>query len=660
MPAHPEQITAASNIRAVFQEGNLRYALLFAYCQAGKTGAFQELIRQMLLEGDINRAYILCGSNETDLRSQAHADTIAANPEAYAAGDIQVFFRQDFKGASMDITRALIVVDESHMDQTQGQELDEFLWRHGISMDGEPRTLNEKDAYIVSVDATPYSELSAMKHKESHAKHVEELAAGPGYFGIAAYYYGGLIKPAYDIAAKRAEFKQMIVERGNKYALMRLSSGKHAAAQETAATAAYRQVGGQVVYYTAEKTEIAITAVQKAELGLSLCLEDAPAVPTLVIIRGRLRAGKVVPKQHVSFVWEGAKMSKTDALVQGLVGRMCGYEFGAEKPLIFVPQGALNERSGKVLIASELGRVILGSSLALPTMATNLKKGRIADKAPNGTTQCPPLRLTWDFDEDDWTATYDPDERNDLWRQRCHDLLMRNLDEVRDNRHLSAAQKTEILEQIVVMDPQLASVRHLQGTAHHAGTANSWFKQCYAAYESGTTSSVSAGSKLINFAITYRGYKEPHANQRHLYVIFYTKATSGAAPGILSVDLKSRYPKTNGKSVFSIHDYHVDKPLVAAGVVGFDECAIKTPALLQSALSKYLQMWRDSGLTVSRCIQSTKERFTLSSRAFHYKTPKQNDVEKICADLGAQFGVKIKVTFARCAATTFNVKKIEW
>ena len=656
MPAYNEQITAASNIRAVFQQGNIRYALLFAYCQAGKTGAFQELIRQMLLAGEINRAYILCGSNETELRSQAYADTAAANPGVA----VQVLFRQDFKGASMDITRSIIIVDESHMDQTQGQELDEFLGRHNISMDGNPQTLNEKDAYIVSVDATPYSELSAMKHKESYPKHVEELAAGPGYFGIAAYYYGGLIKPTYDIAAKRADFKQMILARGNKYALMRLASGKYAAAQEAAAAAVYKKLGGRVVYYTAEKTEIAITSGQKAELGLSLCLEDAPAVPTLVIIRGRLRAGKVVSKKHVSFVWEGAQKSKTDALVQGLVGRMCGYDFGAEKPLIFVPQGALTKRSGKVLTSSELDRVILGASLALPTMATNIKKGRIADKAPNGTTQCPPLRLTWDFEEGDWTAAYDHDERNDLWRQRCHDLLMKNLEVVQESPHLSAAQKTEILEQIVLMGPDIASVRHLQGTAHHGGTENSWFKHCYAAYESGTTSSVEAGSKLVNFAITYRGYNEPHANHRHLYVVFYTKATGGAVPGILSVDLKSRFPKTNGKSVFSIHERHVDKPLVAAGVVGFDESAIKTPALLQSALSKYLQVWRDSGLTVSRCIQSSKERFALSRRSFHYTTPKQNDVEKICADLGAQFEVKIKVTYARGGAGTFNVKKIEW
>ena len=161
-----QQITAATNIRSEFLAKRFRYAMLIARCQAGKTGAFQELIRLMLLNGDINRAYILCGSSETELRDQAHADTRKANPVAYARGDIKVLFRQDFKGAEMDVTRALIVVDESHLDQTQKQELYHFLDRHGLSMEGDPRVLAENDTFMLSVDATPYSELSALLHKE--------------------------------------------------------------------------------------------------------------------------------------------------------------------------------------------------------------------------------------------------------------------------------------------------------------------------------------------------------------------------------------------------------------------------------------------------------------------------------------------------------------
>lgn len=665
---YPEQETAARNIRAAFLQKPLRYAMLIARCQAGKTGAFQELIRLMLLNGDINRAYILCGSNEKELRSQAHADTAAANPAAYAAGEIEVFFRQDFKGAKMDVTRALIVIDESHMDQTQKQELDQFMGAHGLSMDGNPKTLDEKDAYIVSVDATPYSELSALMYKESHGKHIEQLAVGVGYFGLQDYFFGKHIQPTYDISTKPLSFGTMARSAGRKYGLMRLTMGKHAQQQEAAAVAAYKRIGGKVYYYTADKTEIAITGVQKNELKLASCLEDVPAVPTLIIIRGRLRAGKVVPKQHVAYIWEGAKVSKTDSLVQGLPGRMCGYDFGdvegqpIVRPTLFIPQSALTRHENKVVKASEIERAIMEYPLALPTTGTNLKKGHIAARAANGKTQCPPLRLTWDAEGDDWSFTekfekkFSRGEDRVIIQERCYALLLENLEAIRNSPNYSAKQKQEILEQIVPAGAGHAHIRNLQGTSQEA-----YFKHLREAHDAGTAPSEHISQQdSLNFVITYRGYKAPHANHRHLYVIFYTDATGGTSPSMMAVDLKSRIPQTNGKSIFSIHEQQVDRPLVAGGVVGLDETKIKTPELLEGALREYLRLYRESALTVSRCIQSNKERFCLSKAAFNYVSPKQNDVAMMCAELGREFGVKMKITYARSSAGTFNLKKIEW
>ena len=638
---YPEQITAATNIRTVFLKKELRYAMLIARCQAGKTGAFQELIRLMLANGDINRAYILCGSNETELKDQAHADTLAANSAAYKSGDVKVLFRQDFKGADMDITRALIVVDESHMDQTQNQELDQFLARHGLSMDGNPKALNDKDAYIVSVDATPYSELSARMHKESYPKHVEQLAPGPGYFGLADYYYGGLVKPTYDITAKLSTFTEMVRSAGNKYGLMRLTTGKNSVMQEMAAKSAYQSAGGKVLYFTAETSEIEIAS-----------LKDAPAVPTLIIVRGRLRAGKVVPKKHVAFVWEGAKTSKTDALVQGLLGRMCGYEFGAEKPYIFVPQTALTKREGKVVKGSEIERAIMEYPLALPTMGTNLKKGHIANCASNGKTQCPPLRLTWDADGDDWTP---PTPEDGDVGQYCRAFLLAH-ENLLDDAPFSDKQKAEIKGFIATAYPHM---RTLQKDSSES--FKKYFSAVIAAYESKTAVAEHvAECPQMTFFIAKDIPKQHRANKRHLYVVFYTDATTGAAPGIMAADLKSRIPQTNGKSVFSVHEQHVDRPLVAGGVVGFDESKIKTPERLESALRDYLRLYRESSLTVARCIQSNKDRFSLTKSSFHYLGPKQNDVEAICSELSTEFGVKMKITYARGGADYFNVKKIEW
>jgi len=526
-------------------------------------------------------------------------------------------------------------------------------------MDGNPRILEEKDAYLVSVDATPYSELSALMYKESHPKHVEQLAPGAGYFGIQDYLYGGLMKATYDISSAEAAFEELVRSRGKKYALMRLNTGKHAEKQEAVATAIYRRLGGKVLYFTAEKKQ---TQIEIAKLNV------APEVATLIIVRGRLRAGKVVPKQHISFVWEGAKSSKTDALVQGLLGRMCGYPisrnlygYGDEKPLIFVPQSALTRREGKVMKASELERAIMEYPVALPTMGTNLKKSHIANSASNGTTECTPLRLTWDAEDDDWTFTekyednfgHGKDRKN--IQERCFALLEKNLVAIRDSPNYSAEQKKEILEKIVPAGASQAHVRNMHDTSQL-----NYFKRVREAYEAGTASGSSGDPNPLSFIVTYRGYKAPHANHRHLYVVFYTTATSDVAPGVMAVDLKSRIPQTNGNTVFSVNDHHVDRPLVAGLVAGFDESKVKTPALLESALRECLRLYRESSLTVARCIQSNKERFTLSKKAFHYVSKDDNEVKAMCLKVGSEFGVKMKVTYARSGADSFNVKKIEW
>lgn len=649
MPS-PQQSAAAQSIMMALVD-TVRFAILFALCQAGKTGTFQELIRKMLYEGKVQRAYILCGSNDTDLRDQANKDTAAANSEAYARGDVVVLFRQDFKDARMDIANALIVVDESHLDQTQKQELDQFLAKHGLSMDGNPATLVENNAYIVSVDATPYSELAALQHKESYPKHLEVLQPGDGYFGMADYFYGGFVHPTYDVCDKSHEFTDMVRSAGDKYAILRLSTGKMADRLEAGAIAAYRSLGGRVLYHTAEKEEILISA-----------LAEAPRLPTLVIVCGRLRAGKVVPKKHVAFVWEGAATSKTDSLVQGLLGRMCGYDVPEVRPLVFLPQASLKRSETKVIKASEIERAIMASHAILPTKATNLKKVHVAAAAANGSTQCPPIRLEWDathFDErGNWHRDAAPDG------EICRALLLQNK-HVIETAPFSDGQKLEILSFLETARAGTRTLEKIHSSGPYKGRPMSdSFKKYFSAIIEAQAAKTAcaegvAGSPQMTFFITKDAIL-PHSSKRHLYVVFYTNAACGASPGILSVDLKSRVAPTNKKSVFSIHDSTVDVPLVAGGAVGFDESRIQTPALLEQSLRDYLTLYRDSGLTVQRCIQSNKDRFALAKAAFQYVSPKNNMVEAICRTLNAEFGVKMKVTYTRSASTTFNVKKIAW
>lgn len=666
--ASSQQITAAQNIQAVFLQG-MRYALLMAQCQSGKTGSFQELIRLMLSTGAIQRAYILCGSSELELRSQAIDDTKKANGSAYTRGDVKVLFRQDFKGAMMDITNAIIVVDESHLDQSSTQELSKFLAAHGLSMDGNPAKLNEKNAFIISVDATPYAEIASLVHKETpFEKHIEMLVPGKSYYGLSDYRFDSRLSSTFNIDAEPSRFKRLLDSVPKKFVLIRLTRSKNNDAQERMIRRLCYLKNLKVLSYTAEETEIAITREQQKEMGSATpCLEDEPPVTTVVIVRGRLRAGKVVPKKHIGFVWEGAANSATDALVQGLPGRMCGYEFGAIKPLIFMPSAALKTYENKVLKASEIDRAIMGHPIVLPMKGTNLKKSHVSAAATNGSTECPPLRLTWDDTEDDWSFTdkFETKYRSGADRlyigRRCHEILSKNLHLIRDSPNYSAEQKEEILEQIIQADlgaPHSFALRHLEGESQ-----SNWFKKMLTAHQTGTaTGELIDECRPLNFVVTYRGYKGAHANPRHLYVVFYTKANGGGG-GIMAVNLKSRIPATNGKSHFTPQAGATDVPLVAGGVVGFDESKLKTPATLEKSLRDYLSLYRTSELTVARQIQSNKERFSLDKKAFNYKNSKENDVEAVCKKLSTEFSVKLAVKYSRSSAGEgghFNVKTITW
>jgi hypothetical protein len=678
-----QQKTAATNIRRTFLEKRLRYAILKSQCQAGKTGAYHALINMMLNaeDGALERAYILCGSHETELRRQAMKDAKKHNRDAWAEGKIEVLFRQDFEDATMNIQNAIIIVDESHLDQGKGQQLDKFLLRHGLSLDGNPATLIAKNAFIVSVDATPYSEIAALVHKETpYEKHMEELQPGESYIGIGHYHYSGLLHGTFDISQNKKRFASLFPSHVSKYALLRISSAQKGKpnAQEVAVEKLAQKKGWQVLYYTADQTDIAMTRSEQRNLAKKgkevQCLEDAPEVHTIVIIRGRLRAGKVVPKKHIAFVWEGAANSKTDSLVQGLAGRMCGYRQdpdaeedptkldGDNLPHLFVPPSALERHEKKVVKSSEIERAILTPDL-LPTKATNLRVPHVDSVPSNGRTACVPLRLVREESEE-WVEEADGETGRDAASATATNILdefkAKLLTGINTSSAYTPEQKAEIQEMV---ESRTVFIRRI--TADKAESHKQALAHVINAYKTQTAAPNHVVKKHegITFFVIGDGLSVAGAKARHVYAVFYTKADASVG-WIKTVNLKSRVPETNGKSIFSFSDRATDVPLAAAGATGFsEEKHLKTPKDFEHALFSYLTHWSTSSLTVTREIKSAKDRFALDKCKFHYKSSKDNDVLRICAGLSETFSVNMKVKFARSSEGTrghFNVKSISW
>ena len=662
--AHPQQITAAENIHCAF--GRLRYAMLMARCQAGKTGAYQELIRIMLENGDIQRAYIVCGSSEILLREQAIEDTQKANGAAYKAGTIEVIFHNDFKTTEMDIANALIVVDESHMVQTQGQGLDLFLSRHGITMDGNPQTLNAQNAYIVSVDATPYSELAALKHKEApYEKHIEVLAPGHGYYGLEQYWGNGLIRETFYIPQNSIKFTNIVKSVGNKWILMRLNTCKATLAIEKKLKELCHKNSWNLLNYTSEEREVAITRKEQKNLGADTpCLEDVPEVPTIVILKGTLRAGKVVPKKHIGFVWEGAKNSKTDALVQGLPGRMCGYEFDGDfRPFIFVPPSSLARKEGKMVKASEIERAIMAPEMTVPTKGTNLKGGRNPNASKSGKTVLTPLRLEWPT-EDEWTPA-NADEYEDVsedgLREICRNILCANKNLIRNHLTYTDKQKEEILS---FLDTAKPALRMMSATS--TDEYIDYYKKVLQAFQNGTTEP-DAGEKAMTFVLIKKGCTKalnlPGANIRHFFVIFYTMANSGGG-ALAFAPLEARIPKTTGDSIFSLPLNPGYAPPAAGGGLFFKTDHLKSKAKFEAGMRNFLDIWKaqsemEDGLEVSNKIVTHQDNFRISTRAF---PGGKDEVQALCSEIGAEYGIVpvVKGRKGRVGKGYFNLAEISW
>ena len=681
---HANQMAAATQIVHALSTGS--YAVLWALCQSGKTGTFNCVAQQMLLDRRVKRVYLLCGSASVALKQQAHADALHYNEASYRAGKFQVVFRTAFEKTHLTVEDSLLIVDESHLDASKGQQLDQFLTRHGLSLTGAatPRTK------ILSVSATPYAELAA---STASTKTVVQLTPGPNYFGIKDYLAIGHLQETFDLKEQSKRFAAMLKHSNfaGKWNIMRVKDLDTEALIRKACAAAMVDVKE----YTQKTTDLAITreeqeaaiaeqmarytkglpaflkndadhiaAVESQLLSHHVCLEDAPARTTVVFLKDRLRVGKVVPKQHVGFVWEDAETSKTDTVVQGLLGRMCGYIRSQRyKPYVFLPKVALARHPDCVIVESELERATKGPSL-LPHRFTHSASGRLAvsplDEEGHVRTQCVPIRLA----NAGWTTDY-LNRGDNAYNRRTKELCFQQLKATRASwaSLMTAAQLVEI-DAFLALDSAAASrashIRHMQ-----TDSQTSWFKKMSAAATAQTSLhgvEEISDAPTLTFVPVYTGYRGEGSTVGEAYAIWYTDS-----PGRLDVlDKKHTLGKTDGLEIFSPGP----TPPVAEGGAGsapaavlrFSETAFSTPAVFRQQLKEILMIPASTSLTLGHVLADrVKGYYSFTRSTFAYVSTAENELKAICSSVGEELGLtitpKYKLTDRK---DVFHVTSIRW
>jgi len=352
MAFHQEQRNAGNEIIDKFtnRDAGQPFTVLLAQMQSGKTGTYLFTALEMVRLGLIKNVNIICGSSDTSLRAQTRSDLDDAlksfQRETISGGDtdgalrlmdanIGVYFSQDL-GKLKDISEeTLIIHDESHMAQSKNNiPFKRFYQKNNLdkALMGDFSELVSKKCYILGVSATPFSEIVANKKVQTSDWTAEEssfldgvelspknfyfMQPGSGYIGVTQFLELGTIKfeaeniKASDCAHVASVLKKNSPKYDKKYVVIRtLCAEKDSGMMQTIASS----TGYEYVSVFGGEGSLEFMKVQ-------------PLKATLVHICGKFRMGQVVPKQHIAMVYEQSKNPNADTILQGLLGRMCGYK----------------------------------------------------------------------------------------------------------------------------------------------------------------------------------------------------------------------------------------------------------------------------------------------------------------------------------------------
>jgi hypothetical protein len=391
-----QQLKASNEAIDNFVKGAALWGILLAQMQSGKTDTYLRIGCELLDKNLVDFIVIFSGNSETDLCDQVYEnikeeqrnvknpvpkpssfwpkylaskeESLSSVPQQFRSfalegmkatnkAKISIVWGTELNNYSGPTERTLFIWDEAHFAQNITQRPDKFLKRIGISANGDSSLLKEKQNLVLSVSATPFSELSDIHHL-NQMKFIIKMEPGETYVSVKQIRDSKrLIGYSNLESGLRTAFSLYNSAEGPQWAVIRISKKSEDLVKDLCMVNGWRFV----VYDSISKEK---DEGKKAWDSMS----KAPKCNTAILIRGMCRMGKNMQKKHLSFVFETAKKSSTDTVLQGLLGRCCGYSEGSSKVYVFVSQ--------KIIDSKEIDRYIElwdnDGIQIMPTKANNL------------------------------------------------------------------------------------------------------------------------------------------------------------------------------------------------------------------------------------------------------------------------------------------------
>lgn len=294
---HPDNVDTGNKI--IDEYAHTRWVLLCAPMQSGKTSIYTYVAEQMI-GSMVDRVYVISAMNDNFLRDQT-IDRVDHVAKVYF---LPALINKVKNGSTLSLvaefSSSLIIIDESHIGAGHGGILHRFLSMIGVSPDGSidmDLYPHGDEPYIMSVSATPYSEVANMGPHKRMVTHIP----GPIYTGL-----DGLdiipIDDTHDLPTILNQYKDT-----KTYAIIRDTS------QDGDIENMIKDLGFPIIHCN-----------MRTKLQVSDAVATRPDTFTIVMVKMYARCGYTFSNHHVSMVWESLK--GTDGQAQGLPGRCCGYD----------------------------------------------------------------------------------------------------------------------------------------------------------------------------------------------------------------------------------------------------------------------------------------------------------------------------------------------
>ena len=346
-PIYQNQKDAAVKLCETYTNTQKVIQLLISRTQTGKTGCMIEFIYQYIqrFKIPIEHIFVITPLSSTDWKIQ----TKERFPEdidnrIYHLPELMTRFKEDVECKK----NILILIDEAHCASLKRQTLQKLMSEDGLGWNLDK--MFENDIKIVQFSATPDGLIYGLTKKEwpEQHYHVHMMEEGQGYYGIKQMMNRTdrvVLKQSKDlngrdkfgewISDKKQEeveeninemFTDMISYTEPKYCIMRGHGSNFENIKENILSTAdkYLRSTGQYTLFDWDIKEY----IQDGNIDvINDLLKVNPKKHVIILIKEKLKCSNTLIKKHIGVVYERlAKEIKDSFIIQGLIGRITGYE----------------------------------------------------------------------------------------------------------------------------------------------------------------------------------------------------------------------------------------------------------------------------------------------------------------------------------------------